>query len=997
MTKRIAKKSRKTGLNYGTLEARQVLTSFFWPGTDWVPSSYHIPVNESQIVLSDLSESPEISDQPENGQLIFDESSGTLTYQPNDGFAGKDTFSVTGQANDFTMNVWHSAYATPDWSNVISGESVSLNVLANDYAFKELNPGEDARWWGGWNNRFSWLQDSAGFSIVDVTNPAAGSISISEDGQSLIFEAANEAVGQQQVTYTLEDSRGFRTTGTVVFDVTDQAVDPGSYISDAQWQQERTEDWMERYASSLASGNHWVSTPELTLVEGRVFGRAVDANFANFDEARFSTLDGVQEGDIVKSEGNLLYYVTYGDSNSEFTSYLSIVDVSDPANPMLLSTTGFDSSIKDIFLDEGRVAVVLANDYRYFHHGSGQSNSSFELQVLDVTSPVVPTEVYTASIDGSYTDARLIGDQLYLISQYDTNSGNAPWQVLDSDAIAVSPGDYIDAILQQDSGFGLPTVVVEVGSEQKTVTLAVDQIIRRDDGNDTTLVTTFDVHGDSGEPSDMDLIQSDYVSTVYVSAQSLYLFDGSSVMKFAIEADASVEFSADGILQGTLLNQFAADEHDGHLRVAMTDWTDGSSDVRIFEQVGDSLNVVGSLDDIAPGERIFSTTFVEDQVFVVTFRQIDPLFVIDLSDANSPTITGELKIPGVSNYLQLIDDDILLAVGRDADPMTGIQTDLQISLFDVADPTNPLLLDRYTFTGGRSTNSPLTDWISARPDHHALTFDQTNGLLALPVQFGYGIETVHEVSVFEISRENGIQESGSVSFDSQAQRTVISGEQVVYLSDESLKTAVISDPTNVIASLELPPEESQARGLGAADKVCELIDRVFEEETFEEETPENKKTFDVEQDTTDFVNDVRELLSETERLDVDHVSGWMGQFFVLLDVVSPEDYLPTDHPSVVGENLPSLTTIVDAIEANTVMTEVEKEIAMENAESMLEDVRSLIVDEWFSFEEAFSDNLSRILPGGYELLPHHGVEGFQEQMMLIDQLDLIADRHGLFV
>lgn len=986
MIKRIAKKSRRKGLDYGTLEARQVLTSFV-SDIAWVSQSFHIPVNESHTVLENLTESPEISDQPENGTLTYDESAQTLVYQPDEGFVGEDFFEAADRP--YTIRVWDSAWATPDWTHVISGESASIEVLANDYAFKNWNSTSDQPWKIGRGNQFNWRQDSTGFSIIEVTNPDAGSISISDDGQSLIFEAANEAVGQQRVTYTLEDSRGFRTTGTVVIDVTEQAVDSRGYVSEAQWEQERVEAWMSRYAGAL--GNGWLPTvyafSDVTPV--RTFNASVDA-------FQLSVSADVQEGDIVKSQGDLLYYITYGDHDSEFISYLSIVDVSDPSDPLLMSTTGFDSKVKDIFLDEGRVAVVLAEEYGFWIHGGGVSGSSFELQVLDVTSPVVPTEVYAATIDGSFSDARLIGDQLYLVSQYDTNAGLAPYQLLGSDEIAVSPGDYIDAILQQDNGLGLPRVSVEVGDQQNMVKLGIDQIVRRDNGNASTLVTTFDVQGEGREPVDMDLVASDYVSTVYVSEQSLYLFDGSSVIKLGISPDAGVEFSADGALEGSLLNQFAAHEHGGRLRVALQDSTDGSSDVRVFEQVGDSLNVVGSLDDIAPGERIFSTTFVEDQVFVVTFRQVDPLFVIDLSNATSPTITGELKIPGVSNYLQLIDDDILLAVGRDANPSTGVQTDLQISLFDVADPTNPVLLDRYTFAGGRSTYTPLIDWISSGPSHNALTFDQASGTLALPVQY-HANGATDEVSIFEISRENGIQVAGSVSFDSQAQRTVISGDRVVYLSDESLKTATISDPATVIASLELPPEETEARQVGAALRVCEMIDRVFEEAVELEEVPEVQiEPFDVETDTADFLTDVRELLSETESLDVDHVAGWMGQFFQLLDVVSPADYLPADHPSVVGENLPSLTTIVEAVETNTVMTELEKEIALENAESAVEDIRTLIVDRWFSFEEAFADYLNRTLPDGYELGLHHGVAGFQTQMMLIDQLAAIAVRHGVF-
>jgi hypothetical protein len=157
----------------------------------------------------------------------------------------------------------------------------------------------------------------------------------------------------------------------------------------------------------------------------------------------------------------------------------------------------------------------------------------------------------------------------------------------------------------------------------------------------------------------------------------------------------------------------------------------------------------------------------------------------------------------------------------------------------------------------------LIDWISSGPSHNALTFDQASGTLALPVQY-HANGATDEVSIFEISRENGIQVAGSVSFDSQAQRTVISGDRVVYLSDESLKTATISDPATVIASLELPPEETEARQVGAALRVCEMIDRVFEEAVELEEVPEVQiEPFDVETDTADFLTDVRELLSES--------------------------------------------------------------------------------------------------------------------------------------
>ncbi|QEG20536.1 beta-propeller domain-containing protein [Mariniblastus fucicola] len=828
MTQRIAKKSRKTRNSgsskpgYGVLENRQVLTSMIAPG--WLTTSFDVPVNQSETVLSELADEPEVSVQPENGTLVFNSNDNSLVYQPDNGFVGKDSFHVEGY-DEFTVNVWHAAWATPDWQRVDVGGSATIDVLANDYAFVEQNQtNSDAlrTWWSYSNNRFSWLQDSTGFSIVDFTQPEAGSVSVSADGRSLSFQSDDGFAGQQTVTYTLEDQNGFQTTGEVVFEVTDKAEDPRGYISVSQWQQERVESWMNLYAQRLG-GNHG-------YYDRFSFGLVVNGfttNAATLDLAEQATSTEVQQGDIVKSQGDLLYYVTYGDSQSEFRSYLSIVDVSDANDPTLLSTTGFESRISDIFLDEGRVAVVLVEDFGRQAYGYIEVASTHELRVLDVTSPVVPEEVYSATIDGQYNDARLIGDQLHLISQHDTNQNNSPWQLTDITDL-VSPGDYIEAILQQENGFALPTVTVTVDGLHTTVTPDIDQVVRRTGESVATFITTFDVQGESGQPVDMDLVQSGYLNTVYASAQSIYLFDGDSAIKLSIDSGGDVDFSADGTLQGRMVNQFSIDEYEGMLRVVATDFADSSVDVHVFEQVGDSLNVVGSLEDIAPNESVFSTRFAEDQVFVVTFRQIDPLFVIDLSDATAPTVTGELKIPGVSNYLQLIGDDILLAVGRDADADTGRQGDLQVSLFDVADPQNPLLLDRYSFAGGRGTTSPLIDWISSRPDHHALTFDHATGTLALPISQYVDGELFSNVTLFEIGRENGIQLSGDVDFESTALRTVIAGERVVYFSEDSLKTADIADPTTVMATLDLPPEESQARAVGAALKVCKISDRFFE-------------------------------------------------------------------------------------------------------------------------------------------------------------------------
>lgn len=129
-----------------------------------------------------------------------------------------------------------------------------------------------------------------------------------------------------------------------------------------------------------------------------------------------------------------------------------------------------------------------------------------------------------------------------------------------------------------------------------------------------------------------------------------------------------VELAATGEVVGHLSDQFSADEYDGYFRIATTGPSMfgevGEVDVYVMAQSGSSLEVVGQLNDIAPGELIYSTRFDGERAFVTTFRTIDPLFVIDLSDPTAPEIAGELKMPGFSNYMQVIDEDHVLGIGR---------------------------------------------------------------------------------------------------------------------------------------------------------------------------------------------------------------------------------------------------------------------------------------------------------------------------------------------
>lgn len=192
------------------------------------------------------------------------------------------------------------------------------------------------------------------------------------------------------------------------------------------------------------------------------------------------------------------------------------------------------------------------------------------------------------------------------------------------------------------------------------------------------------------------------------------------------------------------------------------------------------LNIVGSLENLAEGERIYSARFIGDRVYLVTFKQVDPLFVIDLSEPSNPKVLGKLKIPGYSTYLHPFDEDTLIGIGQDSngdiaegDIMAAIPEGIKVGLFDVSDPSNPREIDHYVL-GDRGSYS------DALYDHKAFTFDADNGLLLLPVnvqerspakaqdvpeeQFWYPTDTTFlGVYVFKLSKEEGITLAGTIT------------------------------------------------------------------------------------------------------------------------------------------------------------------------------------------------------------------------------------------
>ena len=187
-----------------------------------------------------------------------------------------------------------------------------------------------------------------------------------------------------------------------------------------------------------------------------------------------------------------------------------------------------------------------------------------------------------------------------------------------------------------------------------------------------------------------------------------------------------LEVGANGEIPGSVLNQFSMDEYNGNLRVATTlsgrvDFSSGESanDVYVLDE---ELKVVGSIMDLGLSERIYSARFIQDKGYVVTFKQIDPFYVLDLSDPKNPRKAGELKIPGYSSYLHPISNNLVLGVGQEG-------ANVKLSLFDVANPANPLELSKYNMDAY---------WTEVSESYHAFLLDTKHEVFFLPAgQDGY--------------------------------------------------------------------------------------------------------------------------------------------------------------------------------------------------------------------------------------------------------------------
>ncbi|NQV06153.1 beta-propeller domain-containing protein [bacterium] len=416
---------------------------------------------------------------------------------------------------------------------------------------------------------------------------------------------------------------------------------------------------------------------------------------------------------------------------------------------------------------------------------------------IDISDPSNPNVLSTLKVDGAYLSARAIdGTMRVVVSSYPADlpfvypSGPAAEQIAEE-----SNRRVIEQSTVED---WLPSYSLARGGEIVETGLMTDcervHFPAEFSGFATLSVLTIDM--DAGPTGGNAAAVVADGETIYASTESLYVATSvwvpgelvgdsslrelneswsTSIHRFDISGNSPAEYLASGSVNGHLLNQFSMDEYDGRLRVAVTEgppWgfdEQSESAVVVMNRDGDRLVEVGRVGELGRGERIFSVRFVGEVAYVVTFRQVDPLYVIDLSDPTSPVVAAELKIPGYSSYLHPMGDGRVLGIGQDATE-EGFTTGTKVSLFDVSDPANPIEVDVWTMPDGYSD----AEW-----DHLAFLYWAPTETAVLPVtiwQEGFAGAVV-------LGTDDGLRERGRIAHDPEEIEPIDSGCELIPGSD----------------------------------------------------------------------------------------------------------------------------------------------------------------------------------------------------------------------
>lgn len=511
---------------------------------------------------------------------------------------------------------------------------------------------------------------------------------------------------------------------------------------------------------------------------------------------------GVDEADIVKTDGSYIYYVA--------GNQLNILKPDGAATRLISSTqlSGDDSwwgYNSEMFVLGNRLVVITQTFNTVWINdasGSYQSNTDQTSAVIfDISNPAKPVQVVSLGQSGSYVSSRMIGDYVYLVtSQYIYSP------------VKGTPITYIPSTTAgAESKLLMPTDLYVSGSPQNAAYTVIGSINLKSGSNFTSAKAIF---GGTSE--------------LYATAEHLLLAfaryeeetlpiapdkDGKNVQITRSSSstdlvllglsEGQITKLASGNVPGSLLNQFSMDEYKSVIRIVTTlnNWeqrifTDGvdtyeydSTSANALYTLDLDLKVLGKIENLAKDEFVKSVRFDGDIGYFVTFRQVDPLFAVDLKNPASPRVLDTLKIPGFSEYLHVFKDNLLLGIGYNADENTGMMQGVKLSMFDTRDKTNVKEV---------TTANVDASWTVVGSNHKAILVDAEKNLIAFPADSNYYIYRYTQDKGFELAARVNM----TADLSSWNLRGLFIGDYFYVLGDSGVTVISLTDFT-VLTTVKL--------------------------------------------------------------------------------------------------------------------------------------------------------------------------------------------------
>ncbi|MCD6590633.1 MAG: beta-propeller domain-containing protein [Candidatus Aenigmarchaeota archaeon] len=488
-------------------------------------------------------------------------------------------------------------------------------------------------------------------------------------------------------------------------------------------------------------------------------------------------VEGVDEADIVKTDGEYIYAISsyYNTEKNEYmkTNKLAIAKAYPPEESSILNVIEFkDFEPIEMFVHKN---TLLLFGYVYKENNNTKlpfpmRKSFVAVRLYDITDRSEPKMTREIQIEGRYVSSRKIGPYVYF--------------VVDS---------YPDIV--KNAKVILPEFYDSAEGKDTKALCGCSDIEYFEDTKPETFITVASLSMEDPEAKMEKRVILGSGQSIYASKENLYIAEmyfpltilragpeivqkgeeKTVVHKFSL-GNGEIKFIGSFEVPGHILNQFSMDEYNGYFRIATTLGRvtifggNTSNNIYIYDE---NLKQIGDIENIAPGESIYSARFMGERAYLVTFRKTDPFFVIDLSDPKNPKILGKLKIPGYSDYLHPYDENHIIGIGKETVPAGeddfAWYQGLKIALFDVTDVSNPKEIGKVVI-GDRGTDS------YALHNHKAFLFSKNKNLLVIPVLLAeikgdkenlppyiYGEFVYKGAYAYRVTLENGFEFLGRIT------------------------------------------------------------------------------------------------------------------------------------------------------------------------------------------------------------------------------------------